>query len=94
MREDDVALVADGDHDGQHEENRRDEDAADGREDEVEDALDDAVAAACEVIPHVEHEDFFAEEDFGFGAEHRGADEVGREGDVAHVGLYLGDEVL
>lgn len=94
VREDDVALVADGDHDGQHEENRRDEDAADGREDEVEDALDDAVAAACEVIPHVEHEDFFAEEDFGFGAEHRGADEVGREGDVAHVGLYLGDEVL
>ena len=94
VREDDVALVADGDHDGQHEEDRRDQETADGREDEIEDALDDAVAAACEVVPHVEHEDFFAEEDFGLGAEHRGADEVGREGDVAHVGLYLGDEVL
>lgn len=94
VREDDVPLVADGDHDGQHEEDRRDEDAADGREDEVEDALDDAVAAACEVVPHVEHEDFFAEEDFGFGAEHRDADEVGCKGDVTHVGLYLGDEVL
>lgn len=92
--EDDVAFVADGDHDGQCYEDRRNQDAADGRADEVEDALDDAVATAREVVPHVEHEDFFAEEDFCFGADHRGADEVGRKGDVAHVGLYLGDELL
>ena len=94
MGEDDVALVADGDHDGQGDEDRRDQDAADGRADEVEDALDDAVATAGEVVPHVEHEDFFAEEHFGLGADHRGADEVWRKGDVAHVGLYLGDELL
>lgn len=94
MGKDDVALVADGDHDGQHDEYRRNQDAADGRADEVEDALDDAVATAREVVPHVEHEDFFAEEDFCLGADHRGADEVGRKGDVAHVRLYLGDELL
>lgn len=94
MGEDDVALVADGDHDGQRDEDWRDQDAADGRADEVEDALDDAVATAGEVVPHVEHEDFFAEEHFGLGADHRGADEVWRKGDVAHVGLYLGDELL
>lgn len=94
MGEDDVAFVADGDHDGQCYENRRNQDAADGRADEVEDALDDAVATAREVVPHVEHEDFFAEEHFCLGADHRGADEVGRKGDVAHVGLYLGDELL
>ena len=94
MGEDDVALVADGDHDGQCDEDWRDEDAADGRADEVEDALDDAAATAREVVPHVEHEDFFAEEDFCLDADHRGADEVGRKGDVAHVGLNLGDELL
>lgn len=94
MGEDDVAFIADGDHDGQCNENRRNEDAADGRADEVEDALDDAVATAREVVPPVEHEDFFAEEHFRLGANHRGADEVGRKGDVAHVGLYLGDELL
>lgn len=94
MGEDDVAFVADGDHDGQCDENRRNQDAADGRADEVEDALDDAVATAREVVPHVEHEDFFAEEDFCLGTDHRSADEVGRKGDVAHVGLYLGDELL
>lgn len=94
MREDDVALVADGDHDGQHDEDRRNEDTADGCADDVEDALDDAVATARKVVPHVEHEDFFAEEHFCLSADHRGADEVGRKGDVAHVGLYLGDELL
>lgn len=94
MREDDMALVADGDHDGQHDEYRRNEDAADGRADEVEDALDDAVATARKIVPHVEHEDFFAEEHFCLSADHRDADEVGRKGDVAHVGLYLGDELL
>lgn len=94
MGEDDVAFVADGDHDGQCDEDRRNEDAADGRADEVEDALDDAVATAREVVPHVEHEDFFAEEHFRLSADHRGADEVGRKGDVAHVGLNLGDELL
>lgn len=94
VREDDMAFVADGDHDGQHNEYRRDEDAADGRADDVEYALDDAVATARKVVPHVEHEDFFAEEHFCLGADHRGADEVGRKGDVAHVGLYLGDELL
>lgn len=94
MREDDVAFVADGDHDGQCDEDRRNQDAADGRADEVEDALDDAVATAREVVPHVEHEDFFAEENFCLDADHRGADEVRRKGDVAHVGLYLGDELL
>ena len=94
MREDDMAFVADGDHDGQCDENRRNQDAADGRADEVKDALDDAVATAREIVPHVEHEDFFAEEHFCLGADHRGADEVGRKGDVAHVGLYLGDELL
>lgn len=92
--EDDVALIADGDHDGQCDEDRRNQDAADGRADDVEDALDDAVATAREVVPHVEHEDFFGEEDFGLDADHRGADEVGRKGNVAHVGLYLGDELL
>lgn len=94
MGEDDVAFVADGDHDGQCDEDRRNEDAAEGRADEVEDALDDAVATARKVVPHVEHEDFFAEEHFCLSADHRGADEVGRKGDVAHVGLYLGDELL
>lgn len=94
MGEDDVAFVADGDHDGQCDEDRRNQDAADGRADDVEDPLDDAIATAREIVPHVEHEDFFAEEDFCLGADHRGADEVGRKGDVAHVGLYLGDELL
>lgn len=94
MGKDDVALVADGDHDGQHDEYWRDEDAADGRADDVEDALDDAVATARKVVPHVEHENFFAEEHFCLGADHWGADKVWRKGDVAHVGLYLGDELL
>lgn len=94
VREDDVAFVVDGDDEDEADKDWRDEDAAADGADEVERALDEAVAAAREVVLHREHEDLFAEEGLRLDAGHRGADEVGHEGDVAHVWLNLLDEVL
>lgn len=94
MREDDVSLVADGHGDDEADENRRNQETADGRKDEVKNAFEPAVAAAGKVVLHVEHEDFLAEEDFSLDAGHRGADEVRRKGDIAHIRLNFRDEVL
>ena len=94
VREDDVAFVVDGDDEDEAHKDRRDDDAAADGADEVEHALDGAVAAAREVVFHREHEDLFAEEGLRLDAGHRGADEVGHEGDALHVGLDLLDEVL
>lgn len=94
VREDDVAFVVDGDDEDEAHQDRRDDDTAADGADEVEHALDGAVAAAREVVFHREHEDLFAEEGLRLDAGHRGADEVGHEGDALHVGLDLLDEVL
>lgn len=94
VREDDVAFVVDGDDEDEAHQDWRDDDAAADGADEVEHALDGAVAAAREVVFHREHENLFAEEGLRLDAGHRGADEVGHEGDALHVGLNLLDEVL
>lgn len=94
VREDDVTFVVDGDDEDEAQQDWRDDDAAADGADEVKHALDGAVAAAREVVFHREHEDLFAEEGLRLDAGHRGADEVGHEGDALHVGLDLLDEVL